>query len=150
MDYIRSFYGPAAEQGRVLARNRYKGARDLAGWKQKIRTLWSMVALRRVDAEPQAVTAGSRVTMQVAATLGDLSPEDVRLECVIGTEDEHHEFQASDYMGFTAKGKLDSGETLFELDMEPPLPGLQLYQIRMYPYNQLLSHRFETGYMIWL
>ena len=150
MDYIRSFYGPAAEQGRVLARNRYKGARDLAGWKQKIRTLWSKVALRRVDAEPQAVTAGSRVTMQVAATLGDLSPEDVRLECVIGTEDEHHEFQASDYMGFTAKGKLDSGETLFELDMEPPLPGLQLYQIRMYPYNQLLSHRFETGYMIWL
>jgi starch phosphorylase len=74
----------------------------------------------------------------------------VRLECVIGTEDEHHDFQASDFLGFAANRKLDSGETLFELDMEPPLPGLQLYQIRMYPYNQLLSHRFETGFMIWL
>jgi glycogen phosphorylase len=150
MDYIRSFYGPAAEQGRVLARNRYQGARDLAAWKDKIRKKWASVALRRVDAGQQAVSAGSRVTIQVAAQLGELKPEDVRLECVIGTEDEHHEFQASDYLGFTASGKLESGETLFELDMEPPLPGLQLYQIRIYPYNQLLSHRFETGCMIWL
>ena len=150
MDYIRGFYGPAAEQGRVLSRNRFKGARDLAAWKGKIRKLWSTVALRRVDEATQAITAGNRITLQVAAQLGDLSPDDVRLECVIGTEDEHHEFQASDYLGFIANGKLDSGETLFELDMEPPLPGLQLYQIRMYPYNPLLSHRFETGCMIWL
>ncbi len=150
MDYIRGFYGPAAEQGRVLARNRYKGARELASWKEKIRKLWSAVALRRIDEVTQAVTAGGTVTIQVAAQLGELSPEDVRLECVIGIEDEHHDFQASDYLGFTAKGKLDTGETLFVLEMEPPLPGLQLYQIRIYPYHSLLSHRFETGFMVWL
>jgi starch phosphorylase len=150
MDYIRGFYGPAAEQGRLLARNRYKGAKDLASWKEKIRKLWPAVTLRRIDEVTPAVTAGSTVTVQVAAQLGDLSPEDVRLECVIGIEDEHHDFQASDYLGFTATGKLDSGETLFVLDMEPPLPGLQLYQIRIYPYNSLLSHRFETGCMVWL
>jgi starch phosphorylase len=150
MDYIRGFYGPAAEQGRLLARNRYKGAKELASWKEKIRKLWPAVTLRRIDEVTPAVTAGSTVTVQVAAQLGDLSPEDVRLECVIGIEDEHHDFQASDYLGFTATGKLDSGETLFVLDMEPPLPGLQLYQIRIYPYNSLLSHRFETGCMVWL
>ncbi len=150
MDYIRGFYAPAAEQGRALSRNRYKGARDLAAWKAKVRKLWPSVALRRVDAAPSAVSAGSRVTLQVAARLGELSPEDVRLECVVGTEDEHHNFQTSDYLGFTATRKLDKGETLFELDMEPPLPGLQHYQIRIYPYNPLLSHRFETGCMIWV
>lgn len=150
MDYIRGFYGPAAEQGRVLGKNNYKGARELAGWKEKIRKLWSSVTLRRLDDGPQAVTAGGTVTIQVGAMLGDLSPEDVRLECVIGIEDEHHDFQASDYLGFTAKDKLDNGETLFVLDLEPPLPGLQFYQIRIYPYHSLLSHRFETGYMIWL
>ena len=74
----------------------------------------------------------------------------MRLECVIGIQDEHHDFQASEYFGFTAKEKLDNGETLFILDLDPPLPGLQLYQIRMYPCHELLSHRFETGCMIWL
>jgi starch phosphorylase len=150
MDYVKGFYGPAAAQGRELAKNGHKGARELAQWKKKIRELWPSVALHRVDDVPRAVTAGEKVRIQVAAQLGRLSPEDVRLECVIGIEDEHHNFQASDYFGFTASEKLDNGETLFILDLDPPLPGLQHYQIRMYPRHRLLSHRFETGCMIWL
>ena len=94
--------------------------------------------------------AGNKVRIQVAASLGDLKPEDVRLECVIGREDEHRAFQASDYFGFTADRKLESGETLFVLDLDPPLPGLQHYQIRIYPYQEVLSHRFELGCMVWL
>ncbi len=150
MDYIRSFYGPAVEQGKNLARNRHKGARDLATWKAKIHMLWPSVALRRVDDATRAVTAGDKVNVQVAAQLGDLSPEDVRLECLVGIKNEHGEFQTSDYFGFTASEKLDTGETLFALDLDPPLPGLQFYQIRMYPCHDSLSHRFETGCMIWL
>jgi starch phosphorylase len=150
MDYIRDFYGPAAEQGRALTKNRSRGAKELAIWKQKIHKLWPSVTLRRIDEVPHAVTAGDKVRIQIAAQLGELSPNDVRLECVIGIEDEHHDFQASEYFGFTAKEKLDNGETLFILDLDPPLPGLQLYQIRMYPCHELLSHCFETGCMIWL
>jgi starch phosphorylase len=150
MDYIRDFYGPAAQQGRALTKNSSRGAKELATWKQKIHKLWPSVALRRIEEVPHAVTAGDKVRIQIAAQLGKLSPKDVRLECVIGIEDEHHDFQTSEYFGFTAKEKLDNGETLFILDLDPPLPGLQLYQIRMYPCHELLSHRFETGCMIWL
>jgi starch phosphorylase len=150
MDYIKGFYGPAVRQGRALAANRYKGAKALAAWKKKIRELWPSVTLRRVDKALHAVSAGSKVRIEVAAQLGDLSPPDVRVECVIGREDEHHDFQATDYFGFTAESTLDSGEVLFALDLDPPLPGLQHYQIRMYPHHDELSHRFETGCMIWL
>ncbi|MCO6413560.1 MAG: alpha-glucan family phosphorylase [Thiogranum sp.] len=150
MDYITGFYGPAARQGRALSADDYRGARDLASWKKKVRKVWPSVALRRVDEAQQSVLAGDKVRIQVAAKLGDLKPQDVRLECVIGREDEHHTFQASDYFGFTAETKLESGETLFVLDLDPPLPGLQHYQIRMYPYQDVLSHRFELGCMIWL
>jgi starch phosphorylase len=150
MDYIKGFYGPAVRQGRALAANRYRSAKELAAWKKKIHELWPSVALRRVDEALQAVSAGSKVRIEVAAQLGDLSPRDVRVECVIGREDEHHEFQATDYFGFSAQSTLDNGETLFVLDLDPPLPGLQHYQIRMYPHHDRLSHRFETGCMIWL
>ncbi len=150
MDYITGFYGPAAAQGRVLAKNKHKNARELATWKKKVRQVWPSVELRRVDDVQQVAMAGNKVRIEVAARLGDLEPSDVRLECVIGIEDEHHEFQASEYFGFSAANKLDSGETLFVLDLDPPLPGLQHYQIRIYPWHDLLSHRFETGCMIWL
>jgi len=150
MDYIKGFYGPAANQGRMLSKNRWKGSKELADWKKKIRERWPEVTLRRIDDMQKAVTAGAKVRIEVAAALGDLSPEDIRLECVVGREDEHHEFQASDYFGFRAESKMENGETLFVLDLDPPLPGLQHYQIRMYPYHHLLSHRFETGCMLWL
>ena len=44
----------------------------------------------------------------------------------------------------------EGDEVMFELDLQPPLSGLQYYKIRIYPYHELLSHRFETGCMIWL
>lgn len=150
MDYIRDFYGPAARQGRELANNHARGARDLAAWKEKVYRLWPEVSLRLRRDVPAAVTAGGKVRIEVAARLKGLSPDDVRVECVIGREDEHHEFSASDYIGFNAEGENEKGETLFVLELDPPLPGLQHYQIRMYPYHRLLSHRFETGRMIWL
>ncbi len=150
MDYIRGFYSPATRQGRELAKNRSRGAKELAAWKEKINRLWSSVSLRRIDNSPCAVKAGEHFRIEVAAQLGELTPDDVRLECLIGRENEHKEFVATEYFGFTAGGKLDTGETRFVLDLDPPLPGLQHFLIRIYPCHPLLSHRFETGCMIWL
>ncbi len=150
MDYIKGFYGPAADQGRALAKEQFKGAQELAAWKKKVRRLWPQVTLRRSDTAQQAITAGDRMRIEVVAKLAGLAPEDVRLECVIGREDEHRAFHASDYYAFTAEASLDGGETSFVLDLDPPLPGLQHYQIRVYPFHRLLSHRFELGCMIWL
>jgi starch phosphorylase len=41
-------------------------------------------------------------------------------------------------------------ETLYRLDLQPPLSGLQYYKIRIYPSHPLLSHRFEMGCMLWI
>jgi starch phosphorylase len=32
----------------------------------------------------------------------------------------------------------------------PEIAGLQYYKLRMYPYNESLSHPFELGCMIWI
>ena len=150
MDYIRGFYGSAAKQGRKLAMNNSQGAHELAAWKEKIYRLWPNITLRRLDEAALAVDADSTIRLEVSAELHGLDANDVRVECVIGREDEHNDFTASDHVLFKADGKTDQDETRFTLDLTPPLPGLQHYQIRMYPYNDLLSHRFETGRMIWL
>jgi starch phosphorylase len=38
----------------------------------------------------------------------------------------------------------------FRIEFVPPFPGLQTYQVRMYPYHELLSHPFEMGRMLWI
>jgi starch phosphorylase len=44
----------------------------------------------------------------------------------------------------------DDQYTDFATDVVPAIAGLQYYKLRMYPYNEALSHPFEMGFMIWI
>ena len=61
------------------------------------------------------------------------------------------EFVKHDVHVFTFTGRnSETGETEFQLNLKPRLPGLQYYKIRIIPFHTALSHRFEAGYMLWL
>ena len=79
----------------------------------------------------------------------DLSPQDVTVECLIGAPSETSDFivHSSHMLSY---GDTRGDETFYRLDLSPPLSGLQYYKIRLFPSHTLLSHRFETGCMIWL
>jgi starch phosphorylase len=149
-DYARNYYAPASRQTRLFCANQYKDGRELAVWKEKVRQSWPEVSLRLAGSPGESVTSGYSIKISVAARLGELTAEDVVIECVVGTENEHGDFTAHRHVRFETIGPGDQGEILFELNLLPPLSGLQYYKIRIYPYHKLLSHRFETGCMIWL
>ena len=150
MDYVRDFYSAAAGQCRKLAADKYKGARELAAWKAKIRRTWPKISLRLVDKLPEAIASGRTLPISVSAQLHDLTANDVRLECVVGIEDEHGDFTAQAHFDFAAAGTGPNDETLFRLDLIPPLAGLQHYKLRMFPTHPYLSHPLEMGCMLWL
>lgn len=151
MDYVRRFYSHARRQRNVMAANDYERAREIAAWRRKIDQNWPRVRLRRLDEPATEITAGDTLTIRVAAFLNELAPDDVLIECLVGTESENGEFIKHDIHVFTP-GAADAatGETEFRLDLKPPLPGLQFYRIRLLPFHPALSHRFEAGYMLWL
>lgn len=151
MDYVRAFYAPASRQARRLAADQGRGARDLAAWKARVRAAWSRVALRLEQAPPRTVMAGDPVQLQVIADLHGLSPGDVMVECLIGTSDASGHFADQSCFPFLPSTPDDRSDgTRFELELHPPLAGLQQIKIRMYPRHALLSHPFETGLMLWL
>ncbi len=150
MDYVRQYYVPAIRQRLVLTSDAGRRAQELAQWKKHIFKNWPGVHIRRLDDPPTQIRAGTMLTLQVAAFLNGLEPDDVLVECLVGTESESGEFLIRDRHVFIAQGRNEAGETLYRLDLEPRLPGLQYYKIRMYPFHPNLSHRFETGCMVWL
>ncbi|OGI44957.1 MAG: alpha-glucan phosphorylase [Candidatus Muproteobacteria bacterium RBG_16_64_11] len=150
MDYVRNFYAPARQQRLVMEGNRFARARELAAWRKKLAAGWPEVRLRRLDHIPNTIKAGAALPIQVAVQLGGLSAEDVIVECLVGQESESGEFIQLDSHLFAPAAALDTGETLFRLDLQPRLPGLQYYRIRLFPFHQALCHRYETGYMLWL
>ena len=85
MDYVSKFYGNAARQKEKLASDKGKGAEKLAKWKQKVDKVWNGVSMERVNSVVNSIKSGQTVMLRVAANLNGLSPEDIRLECLVGT-----------------------------------------------------------------
>ncbi len=150
MDYIRDYYGNAQRQHRKLAAENKAPAQELATWKRRVHSLWPQVTIHRTDNLLKQIYAGETLPVEVALNLNGLRPGDVVVECLVGNENETGEFVSlSDYQ-LTHRGEGHNGETLYRLDMQPLLPGMQYYKIRAYPYHELLSHPFEMGAMLWL
>ncbi|OGI47040.1 MAG: alpha-glucan phosphorylase [Candidatus Muproteobacteria bacterium RIFCSPHIGHO2_01_FULL_65_16] len=148
MDYVQKYYAPARKQLLVMQGNNFARARELAAWRKKIAQKWPQVRLQRLDSPAQQITSGAVLPLRVAAALNGLEADDVLVECLVGTESESGEFVVKDKHVFSPAGRNDAGETLFNLDLKPRLPGLQYYEIRIYPFHAALAHRFEAGYMI--
>ena len=151
MDYVRKYYTHARHQRLVMSGNQYARAKELAAWRHKIDRHWSRVRLHRVDDALHEISSGNSLPIRVSAFLDGLSPDDVLVECLVGTETESGEFVRHDTHVFTpGTTNSDNGEIEYRLDLKPRLPGLQFYRVRIMPFHPALGHRFEAGYMFWL
>lgn len=149
LDYVNNFYGPASEKHRMLSKNDFAPAKELAQWKDKIYQYWDNVKIRRVDNAPEEINSGFALPIQAAVKLSGLDDHDVIVECLIGKQ-QRGEFVSHSCHRLLPGGVNDAGETIYSVDLLPTLPGLQYYQIRVFPHHALMSHRFETGKMLWL
>ncbi len=151
LDYVEHYYTYARKQRLVMWSNNFARAKQVAAWRKKIDTHWSNVRVRRLDNPLTEITSDSTLAIRVAVYLDGLDPEDVLVECLVGTESESGGFIKHDTHVFTS-GRRDpaTGETEFRLDLHPRLSGLQYYKIRIIPFHAALSHRLEVGYMLWI
>ena len=148
-DYVTKLYWPARQQRRKLEANGALIARELAAWKHKVRNAWFGVSMQLMLQPPAHLYHDDRIGLRVRAELNGLQAGDVKLECLVGGDDADGEFVVVQRVELRATGG-DERYTEFEMDVVPEIAGLQYYKLRMYPFNEALSHPFELGFMIWI
>jgi len=148
MDYVRDFYSPASKHCPLIKCDNHHLADELANWKNHIAANWDGVTIRRLDNADCAISSGETLVIELAINLNGLSVSDIIVECLVGADKNGK--QIHETLRFRANRNIDSGETLYRLEFNPSLSGLQYYRIRTYPWHEHLCHRFETGRMIWL
>ena len=146
MDYLRSAYAPAARQARKLGEDGGAAAAELAAWKKRVRQRWSGVGLRLLREPPGTLRQGEQLVLEVLVQLNGLEPQDVVVECLLGSGEEEAARELS--QPFAPVGAEGSGFR-YRLDVTP-LAGLQHYHIRMRPAHAGLSHPLELGLLSWL
>lgn len=167
-DYLRAFYVPAARQGREVAAEDFRGARELAEWRKRVLAAWPDVKLATVEAPAKEIGFHDSITVHVDVALNGLEPQDVRVECMVHRTmcsqlsmplrrytDNGHELAGVTYVDgepvlmapFTAGTPNAAGVCRYELKLKPPWAGALRYEIRAVPQHPYLTHPYELGLM---
>jgi len=149
-EYVKKFYAPAATHGRRYIADNFAIARDVAQWKNKVRTAWPNVRLHRLDSAEKRMNFGGSVHIEIAVQLNGLSPEDVTVEALFGRPQRNDAPHRGRHYSFVCSGTTPNGEAVFTLELTPELCGKLEYRIRIFPSHSSLIHKFETGLMLWL
>jgi starch phosphorylase len=150
-EYLTRLYGPALRHHRRLLEGDGANARTLVHWKRLVEARWNQVSAQVCELAPAQVSQGAAVTIEVEVQLNGLQADHVSVECIVDPDRRTTDHEKRTAYGFVVAGVDEGrGSARYRLQFEPPYSGLQHYRIRVYPCHPLLSHRFETGRMIWL
>jgi starch phosphorylase len=145
--YVGGLYTPAAVAERAISASSFAPARDLAAWTAKVERAWPGVHVAHVesggvDATPQL---GEHLNVRAYVELGDLVPDDVKVELVYGTA------RDGDVLTGIRRLRLDleshdlGSPATFQGTVELDLAGAFGYTVRVVPNHALLATPAELG-----
>jgi starch phosphorylase len=133
-------------------------AESLALWKQRVRQAWPAVQLRRLVDTPREMPRAGMLHLRVAAALNGLLTDDVRVEFLAQRVlpksrmeppplASSRERRNDDWRALLhPTGEYDSaGAAIYALEAPPPACGQFAFELRIYPWHELLAHPLELG-----
>lgn len=147
-EYVERLYTPAADAQRTLDAAK---ARELAGWKSRVRAAWPGVAVDHVEAVTPTGSGGSAelgatLALRVRITLGALEPDDVEVQAVAGRVDSADAISDAQVFPLKPAGGQDlEGRWLYDGPLALDRTGPYGYTVRVLPAHRLLANGAELG-----
>ncbi len=83
--YMSQLYGPAHDAFAAISADGFAPARDRARWNRQVQEAWHRVSFVDVGPGPESsVLTGKPIPMRAVLDLAGLTPQDVRVEAVVG------------------------------------------------------------------
>jgi starch phosphorylase len=148
-EYVERLYTPAAEAQRTLAgRGSYDGARELAGWKSRVRSAWPAVRVDHGETSdsPDSAELGGVLGLRVHVALDGLDPTDVDVQVVSGRVDDADRITDPTVVSLKPSDRADlDGRWRYEGPLELSRTGPFGYTVRILPAHRLLASGAELG-----
>ncbi|MEU6659680.1 alpha-glucan family phosphorylase [Streptomyces sp. NPDC046821] len=142
-EYVEKLYAPAAHAARALTPD---AARELAGWKSRVRAAWPGVTVDHVEAADVTAELGASLVLRVRVALDELGPEDVEVQAVSGRVDSADRIADATTVALKPVGGPDlEGRWSYEGPLALDRTGPFGYTVRILPSHRLLASPAETG-----
>ena len=150
-EYVERLYMPAAANEKRLSDDDYRAARELAAWKDRVRSAWPGVNVAHVDAGglDDVPQVGDELLVRALVHLNGLRPEDVEVQLVYGRSLDGEDLTGVHYerleLEHAVPGADPSVAHEFAGRVTLTWAGSFGYTVRVVPVNDLLLSSAELG-----
>ena len=152
-DYLREMYEPIARQSNALAVDRYRRARELSAWKEKILDEWPSVKVVAVDSDAGqgTVDLGGARHVSVEVDLGGLGTADVAVELLHGPVVGGDELVETEVVPLSPSGRAPTASVawLYRGSFRCERSGRHGYTVRIVPAHPDLASSMDLGCIAW-
>lgn len=151
MEYADYFYKPALANAERIVGGKYKPAKDLAAYMERLRSSWQEVAVTKAPALPDSsLHVGQEIAIRSTVRLGALKPEDVTVEVYSGAMTMTGEISESQRTAMELEGPGSAtGEFIFTANVSLGRAGRQGLAVRVLPRHPELAEELVPGYVVW-
>ncbi|MEJ2068166.1 MAG: alpha-glucan family phosphorylase, partial [Deltaproteobacteria bacterium] len=148
-EYVEWFYRPAQTYTERLSADHMTEAKALAEWYRKIEANWEKVSIVEVKQEgPDALAVGETLTITASVQLGELVPEDVKVEVYYGYLDPEGRLVDRKLLLMEPE-RSENGVCLFRSALFCRKTGKFGYHIRVSPHHpHLMPSHYSQGLLV--
>lgn len=149
-EYAERLYAPAAIAGAQLAAENFRGARELAQWKQHVRDQWPNLSIEHVesDAAGSTVSLGETLPIRTYVHLAGLSPTDLVVEAVFGHVDSHDDIEHAQHVTLLPESDLGGNRWIYSGVIPLEQSGSFGYSIRITPSHPHITSTADLGLQV--
>lgn len=151
-DYANHAYIPAFENFKLLEKDGFQPAKELAAWRMQLMTKWSSLQIRNVTYEvPQKqLVVGDSLHVEAEVFLNGISTEHVRVEIYCGTVGHDGKFFNRRYAPMEPiDTPTADGWIRYKGEAQPGQAGRFGYTVRIMPRHTLLLDPHSLGLICW-
>jgi starch phosphorylase len=148
--YTARFYVPAIKLTHKLMDRDLAAARALTAWKDHVRQAWQGVSVEDIRVEsPTELAVGEPLKVAATVRLGALTPADVAVELYHGPTSGGHEIERGKIVRMRAGDRVEDGKWRYSGEIPTDASGAHAFAARVVPYNEAMSHPYETSLIRW-
>ena len=152
-EYAEQFYGPAGEQWDRFMADDMAMAKGVTEWKRRIREHFSRIRIESVsddmDTAGHGALVGRDLRVEAAVDLGELSPEDVRVELYCGPLDEDGQLNAGQVLPMEQMDGQDAERIRYFVNMPCRTSGRSGYTVRVLPRHDAVANPIDMAMIRW-
>jgi glycogen phosphorylase len=149
MEYADKFYLPALDYYKKFSKTEFVQAKEISAYLAKAKAEWGKLAVSDVTSTARPIMErGDKLTVRAKLALGNLTPEEVRVELYHGSISSQGEFVSPERSEMKMK-VMEGGLYQYSVEVACKQTGRQGYTIRILPAHEGLVHPFLPGFIKW-